>query len=253
MTTDKLRRKIQNGEEYFGLYISLADPTVMELAVMAGYDFVRIDLEHSLFSQAELRELIRTATALGLPAFVRVPSLSYVCALLDMGASGIIAPHIDSKEAAIKAVEEVKYAPLGLRGMAAGQRCTRYGATKLSEYMLEANEDTLLCVQIEDKEGVEHIDEILSVDGIDMVSSGKNDLSQSYGLPGQNSHPTIISAEEEVIKQTFAHKKQPILLVSNKARKQSLVQMGVQGFMIGRDTQLLRDAMMEGLRSYRDY
>lgn len=249
--TEQLRKKMQAGEEYFGLYISMTDPTGIELAKLAGYDFVRIDLEHNLFSQAELRELIRTATAAGLPAFVRVPSLSYVCALLDMGASGIIAPHIDSADAAIQAVNEVKYAPLGLRGLAGAQRCTRYGHTKLTDYMTQANEDILLCIQIEDKTGVEQIDEILSTAGIDMVSSGRNDLSQSYGVPGQNTHPTVTAAEETVIKKSLEYGKQPVLLVSTSKRKEQLQAMGVRGFMLGRDTQLLRDAMKENLNSYR--
>lgn len=249
--TEKLREKIKNGEEYFGLYISIGNPASVELAALTGYDFIRIDLEHDLLSMSEVREMIRTATALELPVFVRVPSLSCVCALLDTGASGIIAPMIDSKEAAIAAINEVKYAPLGLRGMAGSQRCTKYGNIKLTDYRAIANEDVLLCVQIETKSGVENIDEILSLEGIDMVASGRNDLSQSYGLPGQNTHPVVLAAEDTVLDRAIAHGKQPVLLVSSEKRKNELAAKGVRGFMLGRDTQLLRDAMKMNVQAYK--
>ncbi len=249
--TEALREKIKNGEEYYGLYISIGNPASIELAALAGYDFVRLDLEHDLLSLAEVRELIRTATSVQLPVFVRVPSLDNVCALLDTGASGIIAPMINNREAAIKAINEVKYAPLGLRGMAGSQRCTKYGNIKLTDYRVSANEDILLCVQIETKEGVENIDDILSLEGIDMVSSGKNDLSQSYGLPGQNNHPVVLEAENKVLAGAIAHGKQPVLLVSSEKRKNELAAKGVRGFMLGRDTQLLRDAMKANLAAYR--
>lgn len=250
--TEKLREKIRSGESYFGLYISLFDPTTIELAAMAGYDMIRIDLEHNLFSQAELREMIRTATALGLPAFVRVPSLSCVTAILDTGASGIVVPNIESRESAMQAIREVKYAPIGLRGMAASQRCTSYGYTKLSDYTGTANSDVMLCVQIESREGVEQIDDIVSLEGIDMVSSGKQDLSQSYGVPGQITHPTVVAAEQRVIERALSHGKQPVLLVASAERKRALYEMGVRGFMAGRDTQLLRDAVKANLAKYQE-
>ncbi|MCM0707768.1 aldolase/citrate lyase family protein [Faecalicatena sp. BF-R-105] len=249
--TEYLMEKLAAGKEYFGLYLSLTDPSVIELAAQTGYDFVRIDLEHTLFSLSELREMIRTANSLNLPVFVRVPSLNDVCALLDSGADGIIAPHIDSRESAQAAINEVKYAPVGLRGMAGSQRCTRYGDIKLSDYIQKANHQILLCVQIEDKAGIENIDEILSLDGIDMVSTGKNDLSQSLGYPGQNSHPDVIAAEETVISKAIQYGKYPVLLISSMARRDALVQKGVRGFMIGRDTQLLYGAMKNNLATYQ--
>ena len=250
--TEKLREKMANGDPFYGLYISLADPTTIELAAMAGFDMIRIDLEHSLFSQSELRELIRTSTALNLPVFVRVPSLSYVTALLDMGASGIIAPNIDSREAALEAIREVKYAPQGLRGMAGSQRNTKYGMIPLPKYAASANEDVLLCIQIESKKGIENIDEILALDGIDMVSSGRHDISQSYGLPGQNTHPLVLAAEETVLSKAIATGRYPVLLISSKKRRDELMQKGVRGFMVGRDSLLLRDAMKNTLAAYKE-
>lgn len=249
--TDAFLKKVRTGEELIGIYFSLIDPTAVEMAAQSGYDFARIDLEHTLLGMSEVRELIRTANLSGLPIFIRVPSLENVTALLDMGADGIIVPGVDSAEKACAAIDAVKFAPVGQRGIAGSQRNTGYGARRLTEYIGDANRSVFLCVQIESKEGVEHIDEILSLNGIDMVSTGKHDLSQSYGIPGQNTHPTVVAAEEKVIQKSVKYGKVPILLVSSQERKQALLKKGVKGFMIGRDSQLLRSAMKENIKTYR--
>ena len=100
-------------------------------------------------------------------------------------------------------------------------------------------------MQIEDKAGLEHIDEILSVPGIDMVATGKNDLAQALGIPGQNTHPDVIAAEDMVIRKALEYGKYPTLLVKNKKRIQELYDKGVRCFSLARDESLLFSAMKD--------
>ena len=213
------------------------------MAAAAGYDFARIDCEHYLFNPETLLSMISLANLVSLPVYVRVSTFSEITKVLEAGADGVIVPHISTREAAVMAVKMVKFSPLGERGMYNGYRCTRYGQIEAQNYIKEANGNVLLTVQIEDKEGLSNIDEILSVPGIDMVSSGKADLSQSLGYPGQSNHPDVLKAEEDIIRKALEYKVQPSLLVGNKERCEHLRTLGAHSFTIARDRNLLMDNM----------
>lgn len=249
--TEVFLDKMREGKELLGIYLSLFDPATVELAAQSGYDFARVDLEHTLMGMGELRELIRTASLAQLPVFVRVPSLESVAAMLDMGADGIMVPGVNSVEMAEKAIALTKYAPLGCRGMAGSQRNTRFGAERMKDYTARANREVLLCVQIESREGIGQIDEILSLEGIDMVSTGRLDLSQSFGLAGQNEHPDILAAEDTIVRKAIQYGKLPVLLVNTLERKNALAEKGVRGFMTGRDSLLLGSAMRSNVNVFR--
>lgn len=235
----------------YGLNIGLSDPVVVEMAARAGYDFIRIDCEHMLFDNGTLMNMIRTARLLDLPVQLRVPDLSNASALLDLGASGLMVPHTASRAIAEQAVQATKYAPYGQRGMSGASRALNFGQYKMSDYSTWANDDVTLIVQIEDKAGLENIDDILSVPGIDMVATGKNDLSQALGLPGQNSHPDVLAAEDLVIRKALEYGKYPTLLVKTKKRIQELKAKGVLCFSLARDETLLFSAMKDSLEELR--
>jgi len=216
----------------FGLNISFLDPVILECAKQAGYDFVRLDCEHILFDKTTLATMLREARLLDLPLQIRVPALTEVTALLDMGATGIMVPHLENVAAAKEAVQAVKYAPLGERGMTGAARVLGFGRTSLSEYAAKANEEIALIGQIESKAGLDNLAAILTVPGLDMIATGRNDLSQALGVPGQNTHPTVLAAEDLIIQKTLAAGKQPTILVKNTKRLQELYNKGVRCFSI---------------------
>jgi 4-hydroxy-2-oxoheptanedioate aldolase len=115
---------------------------------------------------------------------------------LDRGAMGLQVPHVTTKTEAVAAVRATKYYPLGDRGLARGQRSTGYGLAGggIADYIAASNRETLVCVQIEEKEGLDNLGEILTVDGVDVFFIGPTDLSQSLGYPGQRDHPVVKSA-----------------------------------------------------------
>ena len=118
-----------------------------------------------------------------------------------------------------------------------------HGPFPRDEYMRTGNDRMQLIVQIESQNGLDHIDEILSLDGIDMVASGREDISQALGVPGQKDHPLVIEAENYILAKAFEHKKIPTLSVSSKERMQELWEKGVRCFSIGRDEDLCLKAL----------
>lgn len=247
-----LRARAKAGQISYGLMLSMSDPAVVEMAALAGYDYVRLDCEHTLFDYSTMVDMIRTANLLNLPIMVRISSQDDVTRLLDAGISGIMMPGVNNKAEAINAVNLVKYAPLGARGMFKGSRAYKYGDVDLTAAVSEeVNKQISLIIQIESKEGLDNIDEILSVDGIDFVATGRNDLSQSLGLIGQATHPKVMAAEELVIKKCVQYGKFPNLLASSPARVAELKKMGVVTFTVHRDTNMLYESMKKNIASFK--
>ena len=246
MRSTNLKERIKQGDVVYGLYVNIADPTIVEIAYYAGYDFIRIDCEHILFDLSTVANMIGIADNIGIPVFVRVSDESDITKLLDVGASGIIVPHVSSKESAINAVNMTKFAPLGERGIFGASRAMKYGIENISDFINRANDEVSVVIQIEDKEALENIDDILSVEGIDMVATGKNDLSQSLGVPGQANHKIVLEAEEKVIKKTIAYGKIPTIIARTQERATELIEKGVYCISMGPDTSIL-------LKSLKDY
>lgn len=242
-----------NGRDTYGVYLSIPNPTMVEICKFAGFDYVRLDMEHSLYSEAEIRECLRTAHALELPAWVRTANLSLITPLLDMGATGIVVPDVKSKETVETVVELVKYAPVGMRGMMPNGRPLRYGLDPIAPNMEAANREVCLVVQLESQEALDHIDDILSVAGLDMVSIGKQDMSQSLGVPGQGGHPKVVAAENFQIEKTIVAGKCPAPLVTSLDRMKEFRAMGVHCFTIAYDTALLMGAFSNALKEYKDF
>jgi len=247
----KVQEHALNGQASLGFYISIVDPSIIEMAKFAGFDFVRIDCEHALFDKAAVANMIRTATNIGMPVYVRVSSLEDITAFLDFGATGIIVPGISCKDDALKAISLAKYAPLGLRGMSTCARSLKYGNITQKDYLRTANERTKLIVQLETKEAMDNIDEILSLDGIDMVATGKNDLAQSFGLIGQANHRMVIDAENRMIEKTLACGKMPTLMGETPTRVAELIGKGVKNITVGYDAKFLMKALTDYVSQFK--
>lgn len=242
---ESIRSKVNANQVCYGMYSTIADSVVIELAAKAGYDFVRIDLEHTYMSPSELREMLTVARLLEIPCQVRIPDFSSITALLGQEPAAIMVPHCNTVEYAKECVALTKFAPLGERGMDSGTRHMRCGGMKRADYMKYAAENQDLIVQIESKEALDNMDAILSVPGIDMVATGRADLSQSLGLPGQSSHPDVIAAEDAIIKKALALGLIPTIVVDKMERMQQLYDWGVRCFIVGKDEM----ALDKGLKS----
>jgi len=170
------------------LRVGMGNPSI-EVASKLGFDFVYLDFEHGVLNVETFARLVREARLAGLIAICRVPGLdaAFVNRVLDAGASGIVFPHIKTKQDATRAVELVKYStpetPVGKRGFEPGYGLPKRENERWNEYFKRVNEETLVGLMIEDKEGVDNIEEILSVKGIDIIYIGKMDMAFSYCVP----------------------------------------------------------------------
>lgn len=197
------KQLMQEKESFFGSFIQIPSPEVVEAFGFAGFDFVIIDNEHSVFDAKITLELVRAAEAVGVTTVVRIPECAdvYVKKTLDLGASTIICPGVSSVQQAKNLVYYGKYAPEGMRGSCPCVRSNDFGKGDITYYS-RANAETTLLVQVEGKEGLEVFDEIIAVEGIGGVVLGPVDLSMSLGVPGQLDHPLVIDALREMVRKT---------------------------------------------------
>jgi len=204
MLAREIKAKMRRGQPSIGSWLSMAHPSIAEILAMAGYDWVVIETEHTAIDVSEVLRLIIAIEQRGAVPLVRLAWNDPIQAksVLDSGAAGVLVPMVNSRADAELAVNMTKYPPLGFRGVGLA-RAQGYGE-HFTDYVTNANEDTLLIVQIEHKDAVANIDEILSVPGIDGTFIGPYDLSLSLGIPGQLTHPDIVAAKRRVLDATLA-------------------------------------------------
>lgn len=199
---NKLKARLKNGEQLLGTMVTtFASPDIARILKVCGFDFFIVDCEHGAFTTREVANIIAEARGIHMPALVRIPEMRREHALkfMEMGAAGLLLPNTESAAQARMLVDCAKYAPLGRRGVSLSRPHTDFEKVDGPAYMRASNEDTLLMCQIESRAGVEQIEEILAVEGIDVGFIGPNDLSQDYGILGQFTHPDIVAAFERVI------------------------------------------------------
>jgi 2-keto-3-deoxy-L-rhamnonate aldolase RhmA len=202
MTWAGLRKRVLSGECVYGTMIRQArDPGAPAIFAAAGFDFVFIDMEHGNYSTETVADLIRGAKSAGIATIIRVPHLEthFISRVLDAGAEGIMVPMTSTRQQAEEIVRFSKYTPLGQRGFGTQTGQTDYKPLKASEFMKEANENTLIVAQIETREAIENIEATLDVEGIDVGLIGPNDLSISMGIPDQMGSEIITKAIDKVV------------------------------------------------------
>jgi 2-keto-3-deoxy-L-rhamnonate aldolase RhmA len=174
---------------------------IARIARTAGFDTLYVDLEHSSFSLETCGQICVAALEAGIAPFVRVPANTpdYIARVLEGGALGVIAPHIRSAAEAREVVKAAKFAPLGERSNAGGLPHLHYRSFPAPEAYAALNDATMIIVQFESAQALERADEIVAVEGIDMVLVGVNDLLADLGLPGQFDHPRVREAYARTI------------------------------------------------------
>lgn len=186
-TLAAFKAKLRRGDVVLGMQHDSGSGEVMEVLGYSGFDYVLIDMEHSSYSITVAEEMVRAAEAVGLVPFIRVlkndPHL--IMQAMDAGALGVFVPHVMDRADCEAALSAMRYMPEGRRGKSAGIRAAGWGSADWASYQSWANSEPLLVPIIEDKEAVEQLEDILSVPGLELVSIGPGDLSQSYGAAGR--------------------------------------------------------------------
>jgi len=205
-----LRKKVLAGEYVYGMMIRQGrDPGTPAIFAAAGYDFCFFDMEHGNYSMETVADLIRGCKSVGIGSVIRVPHLEthFISRVLDAGAEGIMVPMTSKREQAERIVRYSKFTPLGARGFGNQTGQTDYQVRKTVEFMKEANENIFIVAQIETKEAIENIEEILDVEGIDVGLIGPNDLSISLGVPDLMGSEVMTQAIDRVVQAAKKKKK----------------------------------------------
>jgi 2-keto-3-deoxy-L-rhamnonate aldolase RhmA len=232
----RMREKLRAGKIVLGAGITLSDPTVTE-AIAPSVDFVWIDLEHNALTvEAMLGHLI-AARAGGCASIVRIPTndVAWVKRVLDSGAEGIILPRAYSAKEVADFVSACRYPPMGTRGFGP-RRPMQYGRLEQQAYLQQANRDVFVIAQVETKELVADIDEVLKLEGLDSLVLGPQDLSGSMGRLGETTHPEVVQAMKTVAaKAKAAGKFIGSGLGANPEFAKLLIDCGVQWLQAGND------------------
>lgn len=196
------RNKITNGENVYGIFMKTSDPMFVEAAGIGGFDFVILDMEHGPVTIQDQQNNIRAAEARGTVPIIRLKDCNEntISKALDIGAYGIQVPQINTAEEARKVVKCAKFYPYGMRGVCRFVRAADYSNMERYEYF-EASKDILIILQLEGVDGIKNLDEILEVEGIDILFIGPYDLSQSLGIPGQVNNPIVVNAMKEIVEK----------------------------------------------------
>ena len=207
---NRIKQKMLSGQVASSMAIRLVrTPEIAHIAHSAGFDGLYIDMEHNTFTIGEAAQICAAALACDITPFVRVPAGAHDLAarLLDGGALGIIAPHLETADDVQRIVNISKFPPFGTRGAVNNLPHFSYRNVKASEANPQLNEETMVIGMIETLSALDNIDEILAVDGLDMVLIGTNDLTAEKGIPGQYDHPFVRDAYRSVIASANKHGK----------------------------------------------
>lgn len=184
----------------FGIFSKTTDSSIIEILGHSGLDFVILDIEHGFNSYGTLKNHIRAAELTGMVPIIRVSENNEesIGKALDIGAYGVQVPNINSKEQVEQVIKAAKFYPIGDRGVCKYVRAAEFTNIEKKDFFQVAN-DTLIIIQVEGKEGVRNIDDILNVKGIDILFIGPYDLSQSLGVPGEIMHDKVLKAMNVII------------------------------------------------------
>lgn len=254
MKLNHVKQTLKAGGRAFGTMVfEFASTGIGRIAAAAGAEFVIYDMEHTGWSVETLRTLIATTRPTDAVPLVRVPATQYhlLARPLDIGAMGLMVPMVESEEQARTIVRSAKYFPEGARGTAFGVAHDDYVGGDIVGTMASANAETLLIAQIETARGVENVEAIAGVEGIDVLWIGHFDLSTSLGYPGQFDHPTYRAAIDRFMAACEKHGKAAGIMVADVATGEALLRQGFRIVAYSGDIWIYGQGLRQGITSLR--
>lgn len=239
---NELKRRLQKGDQVYGTWITLESPIATEMMSTLGFDYFVFDTEHApldIYMAQTLMQAMRGDSKTTPIVRVWWNDLVAIKRALDVGAYGILVPWVNNKEQAELAVKATRYAPDGLRGCG-----PRRAAMFDPDYLKTADEEILVICQIETKEAVENIEDIVSVEGVDVSYIGPADLSASYGHLGDMSHPEVQEAIDKVYDATKAAGKATGVHQASGLTIKDRMEKGYNLITIGNDLVYLRQGVL---------
>jgi 2-keto-3-deoxy-L-rhamnonate aldolase RhmA len=243
------RQRILSRDPLLGCFLTWPTEGLAEILALSKFDFVVLDTEHGHYNPESVERMVRAAEGAEIPVIVRVPSCQAFAEAgraLDAGACGTLFPRADGAPAVRAAIENVKYAPPGKRGLA-GVRANRYGTVPLDHWVLEANDSTIVVIQIETAGALNAVEAIAAEKWVDVIFVGPNDLSQALGVPGHYDDPRYAAAIEKVASVAKETGKAAGIMLRSVDQIPALAELGYSVF-----TTSDRSLLLQSAKSWRD-
>lgn len=252
MSENRFKRALAAGEPQFGAFLGLADPYCAEIMATAGFDWLLIDVEHG---PNDLRTVLAQLQSLeSYPVEVMVRTVDHdparIKQLLDIGTRNLLVPMVESADQARELVRATRYPPAGIRGVGTAlARAARWNG--IEGYFARADAEMCLVVQVESSAGLDALDEILAVEGVDGVFVGPSDLAASIGHLGNPAHPEVKASVEAAIARIGAAGKAPGVFSADPVAAQGYRDNGASFIAVGVDTLLLRNAAVALAQTFK--
>ncbi|CAE1142688.1 2-dehydro-3-deoxyglucarate aldolase [Serratia rhizosphaerae] len=252
---NRFRQSLQQGETLIGCWSALGNPISTEVLGLAGFDWLVLDGEHAPNDITTFVPQLMALKGSSSAAVVRPPCNEPVIIkrLLDIGFFNFLIPFVESEEQALQAVAATRYPPAGIRGVSVSHRSNGYGT--VSDYFSSVNDNISVLVQIETQAGIDHLDAIAAVEGVDGIFVGPGDLSAALGYLGQPNHPQVQAAIRHIFERAAAAGKPSGILAPAEADARRYLEWGAKFVAVGSDlgvlrgaTQALRDRFKPGVK-----
>ncbi|MEV8546918.1 aldolase/citrate lyase family protein [Streptomyces sp. NPDC051572] len=243
---------LRGGTPQIGMWVASGSPLVAEICAGSGIDWLLIDSEHAPNDVRSLLPQLQACAAYDVQVVVRPPvgDTVVIKQFLDIGAQNLLIPMVESADQARALVRATRYPPAGVRGVGSAlARASRW--SRISEYLPTADDEICLTVQIESLRGLDALEEIVSVDGIDGVFIGPADLAASMGHLGRPDHPAVVAAVDDAVKTISALGKPAGVNAFQESRARELIILGARFILVGADVVLLARGSEQLAARYR--
>ena len=240
-----LRQKLRQGEVALGqMILELFTPGIGPMLAACGMEFVIFDMEHGRCDISLLAEMVVSCRGTDVVPMARVPDLSYgpLSRVLDIGARGVMVPRVETRQQAQDIVEQLRYAPLGRRGVALGIAHDLYQAGG-PEFFAKTNEEIVIILLLETEKAFNNLEEIVSVPGVDIAWMGHFDLTVSMGIPAQFEHPRFLQAMDALVSACRKHGVAPGFLPPSPEAAAHWIQKGFRAISLGSDIGVFLNAL----------
>ena len=247
-----LKRALADDRAILGYLVTMPSVQLVQALARTGVDWLMIDTEHAPVGIESVAALVAATSGTPATPIVRVPGVrpEFVKPVLDCGALGVVFPHIETREQAEATVQAVRYAPAGRRGYGPTYAALRWGVSNL-EYLKLANDAVLNITLIESLPGVEALDAILSVRGLDVVAVARGDLSQSLGVAGQFDDPRLQEVVAKAEKTILSHDVALGGIAFSADDARAMIARGYRFIVLGSDAGLVAGAAQRMVQAIR--
>lgn len=241
--TNRTLDELERGNVVRGAWLLSRSRRAAEVLSRTGVDWVGIDTEHAPHSPGRVEALVQAVESDATP-LVRLPSVEAAVSggakhALDAGAKGVIVPGVETAADAETVIQATQFPPTGERGVAGTTRANAYGEN-FDGYVTNANNETLVIIQIESPSAVKSVDEILEVDGVDIAFVGENDLSSAFGYPGETDRPEVTTAVQRVLEAAKDNDVYPGIAGRTPDVQTERIDRGFQFLLLGADLSFMR-------------